>query len=137
MPRYFLTREGIDADRFFGRLGYAQHHDATLARVASGEADAGMVNSAIALRALGSGGQYERALRVLWASPSFVNYVWAVRRDLPAEFRQRLAEAFFNMNIERPEHVVALRAQTATGFLPALPEDYEATPAAMRAAGLR
>ena len=136
MARHFLALEGITPETFFARVEHADHHDQTLARVASGGADAGVVNSAIALRALGSGGAYEGALRVLWESPSYVDYVWSARRDLPQSVRRRLTEGFLDMNLHRADHASALQAQGANGFLPALAEEYEAVPKAMRAAGV-
>ena len=136
MARYFLTLEGIEPESFFSRVEHTEHHDQTLARVASGQSDAGAVNSAIALRALGVGGMYEGTLRVLWESPSYVDYVWSVRPDLPQDVRQRLADGFLDMNIQRADHAAALQAHGANGFLPALAQEYEAVPAAMRAAGV-
>ena len=136
MARYFLALEGIKPENYFARVEHTDNHDETLARVASGHAEAGVVNSVIALRALGPGGRHERELRVLWESPGYVDYVWSVRRDLPDALRQRLSDAFLDMNPEREEHASALRAQQANGFLPALAREYEAVPAAMRAAGV-
>ena len=47
MPRYFLLKEGIDPDKDFSRIAFSGAHDATVAFVASGRADAGVLNASV------------------------------------------------------------------------------------------
>ena len=136
MPRHFLAREAIDAETFFSRVEYAENHDAALAMVATGKADAGVANSAIALRALAAGGRYHGILRAVWESPSYADYVWAVRPHIARDVRQRLLNAFLDMNVQIPQHADALRAEGARGFLPAVEREYDAIARAMRTAGV-
>ena len=93
--------------------------------MADGRADAGVVNSSIALRALGRGSRYERRLRIVWLSPTYVDYVWAVRPGLPSSFRAALVDAFLDLDRESPEQAPALRAEGAGGFLPEGKGDYD------------
>src|SRR5689334_1465233 len=72
MARYYLTRQAVNPETFFRSVDYSGNHDATLSGVASGVADAGVVNSAIALRALSVDGRYANTLRVLWESPAYI-----------------------------------------------------------------
>lgn len=137
MARHFLAREGIQPEVFFARIDYAENHDRTLDAVASGKADAGVTNSAIAMRALARGGQYNGVLRVVWESPTYLDYVWAARPGIPSQTRERLIDAFLDVNVELPRHAAALRAHGAGGFLPAQEQEYRAVAAAMQAAGIR
>jgi phosphonate transport system substrate-binding protein len=132
MARYFLVRQGIQPESFFSRVGYAAQHEATLAAVAGGLADAGVVNSAIAAEALGRGGRYERRLRVVWESPTFVDYVWATRPGIPPAFRAALTDAFLDLDRESPEQGPALKAAGAGGFLPDGKGDYDQVGEALR-----
>ena len=125
MVRHFLRREGIEPERFFSRVGYADQHEATLAAVAAGQADAGVVNSALAQRALARGGRYEGQLRIVWESPAYVDYMWAVRPGLPRPLRDAITEAFLDLDRESPQHEAALRAEGAGGFVPANNADYD------------
>jgi len=47
MPRYFLLKEGINPEKDFSRVAYSGAHDATVAFVASGRADAGVLNASV------------------------------------------------------------------------------------------
>jgi phosphonate transport system substrate-binding protein len=132
MARYFLTSEGVQPEHYFSRVDYTHNHGETLERVASGQVDAGVVNSSIALHNLGPGSQYEGRLRVIWESPAYVDYVWCVRQEIPAALRTRLTEAFLDINVERPQDAAALRAEGAHGFLPANQEDYDLVAAVIR-----
>jgi len=125
MARHFLVGEGIQPELFFSKVDYSDQHDATLAAVAGGLADAGVVNSSIAHQALGRGGRYERRLRIVWQSPTYVDYVWAVRPGLPRDFQAALADAFLDLDRESPEQAPALKAEGAGGFLPDGKGDYD------------
>ena len=125
MARHFLVREGIQPELFFSKVDYSGQHDATLAAVADGLADAGVVNSSIAHQALGRGGRYERRLRIVWLSPTYVDYVWAVRPGLPRSFQAALVDAFLDLDRESAEQAPALLAEGAGGFLPDGTGDYD------------
>ncbi len=45
MPRYFMQQDGIVPEQFFSRVAYSGAHDATVAWVAAGKADAGVLNA--------------------------------------------------------------------------------------------
>src|SRR5213592_3298775 len=47
MPRFFLMRAGIDPDKDFKAVAFSGAHDATVAFVASGRAEAGVLNASV------------------------------------------------------------------------------------------
>src|SRR5690606_24469186 len=55
MPRYFLLQAGINPDRDFKAVAYSGAHDATVAFVASGRAEGGVLNASVMDKLLESG----------------------------------------------------------------------------------
>ena len=49
MPRFFLLQAGINPDKDFTRIAFSGAHDATVAFVASGRADGGVLNTSFNL----------------------------------------------------------------------------------------
>src|SRR5262249_3869977 len=47
MPRYFLMKEGINPDTDFKSVAFSGAHDATVAFVAAGRAEAGVLNASV------------------------------------------------------------------------------------------
>ena len=47
MPRYFLLQAGIDPERDFKSVAFSGAHDVTVAFVASGRAEAGVLNASV------------------------------------------------------------------------------------------
>ena len=47
MPRYFLQQAGIDPERDFKSVAFSGAHDATVAFVAAGRAEAGVLNASV------------------------------------------------------------------------------------------
>jgi phosphonate transport system substrate-binding protein len=141
MPRYFLMQNGIDPDRdFAGPPSYSGAHDATITWVASGRADAGALNIAVWERKVREGAVDPRQVVVFWTTPEYVDYTWAVRGDLDADFgagfTERLRQAFLDLDPANPAHKEILDLQSAGRFIPAKPEDFRGVEEAARAAGL-
>jgi phosphonate transport system substrate-binding protein len=135
MARHFLDAEGINPEKFFSRVAFSGAHDKTLAAVAAGEADAGVVSAPIGYEALASDGPYQGRLRMLWESPVYTDYVWTARRELPAELRQRLIDAFLDLDNATVGSRVALARAGAGGFLPAYAGDFRLVTGVLERAG--
>jgi phosphonate transport system substrate-binding protein len=132
MARTMLSRNGLDPERDFGSVTYADIHDETMRRVSAGEVDAGAVNTSIFYQRLVEGDPVARSLRILWQSPPYNDYVWAGRRDLPIALRERLTDAFLGLDAAVPEHARALAHEGAKGFVPAFAADFEDVRAVVR-----
>jgi phosphonate transport system substrate-binding protein len=135
MARHFLTAQGIDPEKFFSSVGYSGGHDKILQAVAAGEVDAGCLNASIAYESLASGGPYAGRLRMLWESPVYPNYVWTARRGLPVELRQRLIDAFLDLDNSTAGSRLALASESARGFLPAFAGDFKLVAGVLERAG--
>lgn len=135
MGRHLLRKNGIEAERDFASVVFSGSHDDTLRLVATGEVDAGVANASVFFRRLVDGEQNARRLRVVWQSPSYVDYVWAARPQLPNALRQRLVDAFLDLDRVVPAHAEALTREGAAGYVPAYAADFDEVRSVVRAQG--
>jgi phosphonate transport system substrate-binding protein len=124
MPRNFLIKRGIKAEEFFGDVCYSGAHDRTANKVRDGHADLGVANAQVILSMFAEGRLSPKDLRVLWQTPPYPNYVWAVRADLAPETRQRIRDAFLDLSPGDDDGARLLTRLRAGAFLPASPADY-------------
>jgi phosphonate transport system substrate-binding protein len=138
MPRHFLTSvHGIDPDAdFAGHPLYTGAHDATAKTVASGKVDAGALNKLVWERLVAKGQIDTSAVKVVWETPPYVDYVWAARRGVPEIRRLQFARAFLSLDASRERDRAVLALQDAERFVPATPGDFDAIEAVGLATGL-
>ena len=137
-PRHFLeTTWRIDPDKdFAGAPVYSGAHDATVKMVESGKVQAGAVNIEVWKR-MESKQQFDPAkVRAIWTTPAFVDYVWAARKDLPAETVKKFADAFLTLDMNDPAEKAVLELQGAKKFVPAKAEDFAIIEQVGRSTGL-
>ena len=99
MLRQRLADERLVPERDFASVRYSADHDAAMRALADGEVDAAGVNAIVFYRRMAAGDPAASALRVLWQTPPFTDYVWAARAALSAPLRQRLVDAFLDLDI--------------------------------------
>lgn len=136
MPRSFLLAAGVDPDKAMKRVAYSGAHDATLAAVASGKVDAGVLNISVWEKLLADKKVDTGKVRVFYTTPTYYDYNWSVHADMPAATREKLVRAFTELNAATPEGKEILELQRATRFLPTKPENYKGIEGAARNAGL-
>ena len=137
-PRYFLkTTFNIDADHdFAGAPIYSGAHDATVKMVESGKVQAGALNIEVWHRLLDNNKVDLAKVKPIWTTPPFVDYVWAVRKDLPAETVKKFADAFLTLDVNNPAQRAVLDLQGAKKFVPAKEEDFLTIEQVGRSTGL-
>jgi phosphonate transport system substrate-binding protein len=128
MPRHFLESvHGIDPDTDFdGRPIYTGAHDATAKAVESGRVDAGALNILVWRRMLDEGKLDPTAIRVIWLTPPYVDYVWAARPGVPERRQRRFAKAFLSLDASKVSDGEVLALQDAEGFVLAREDDFDA-----------
>ncbi|HEX2544754.1 MAG TPA: putative selenate ABC transporter substrate-binding protein [Ramlibacter sp.] len=136
MPRHFLLAAGVDPDKAFKRVAYSGAHDATVAAVASGKVDAGVLNISVWDKLVADKKVDATKVRVFHTTPTYYDYNWSVHADMPAARRDALVRAFTELNAATPEGKEILDLQRATRFLPTRPDNYKGIEAAARNAGL-
>lgn len=124
MPRYFLLTRGIQPEGFFGEVRYSGAHDRTAFEVRDGLTDLGAANAHI-VRSMFADGRLKRDdVRVLWDTPPYPNYVWAIRRDIHPALRRRILDAFLELSTIDANHARILERMNASAFLPAHTDDF-------------
>ena len=136
MPRFFLKRDGIDADKDFKAVAYSGAHDATVAFVAAGRADAGVLNASVWDKLVEANNPNVAKVRVLATTPPYYDYNWTVRPGLDAALTKKLQDAFLKLDPANPEHKEIMALQRATKFLPTKTSNYDGIESAAKSGGL-
>lgn len=136
MPRFFLLKAGINPDKDFTRLAFSGAHDATVAFVASGRAEAGALNASVYDKLIEKGDANAKAVRILQTTPPYYDYNWTVRGSLDPALVSKLTAAFLNLDPRNAAHKEILDLQRATRFVATKPENYKGIEEAARSAGL-
>ncbi|HEY4664388.1 MAG TPA: putative selenate ABC transporter substrate-binding protein [Comamonas sp.] len=136
MPRYFIQKAGINPEKDFKNVAYSGAHDATVAFVAAGKADAGVLNASVWDKLVETKKVDPAKVRVFATTPEYFDYNWTVRGDLDPALTQKLTDAFLKLDPANPEHKAIMDLQRASKFIPSKPENYQGIEDAAKAAGL-
>lgn len=136
MPRHFLNEAGIQPEKDFKTVAYSGAHDATVAFVASGRAEAGVLNASVMDKLVEANNPNAAKVRVLTTTPPYFDYNWTVRPGLDAALTKRLTDAFLKLDPAKPEHKEIMDLQRASRFIPTQPSNYDGIEAAARGADL-
>lgn len=124
MPRYFMVESGIDPEGHFGEIVYSGSHDATAMLVRDGEADLGAANGEIIERMFSENRLNRNEIRILWKTPPYPDYVWAIRKEIDGSVRRNIQDAFIALSPGIADHSKVLLVLGAQGFLPASVNDF-------------
>ncbi len=136
MPRFFLLQDGINPESDFKAVAFSGAHDATVAFVAAGRADAGVLNASVWTKLVDAGNPNAAKVRVLATTPPYYDYNWTVRPGLDAALVKKLTDAFLKLDPANPAHQEILALQRATKFIPTQASNYDGIESAGKAAGL-
>lgn len=136
MPRFFLQQQGIVPERDFKTVAFSGAHDATVAFVASGRAEAGVLNASVMDKLVEAKNPNAEKVRVLATTPPFYDYNWTVRPGLDPALAKKLADAFLALDPAKPADKEILDLQRASKFIPTRASNYDGIEAAGKSAGL-
>ncbi len=138
MPRYFMLKQlHIDPEKdLSGEPVYSGAHDATVKLVESGKIQCGVLNSEVWQRMLSENKFDKTKVKVTWTTPQYVDYVWTVRKGVPADIVSKFREAFLLLNPSNPEDKIILDLQGGHKFVTASPADFDALETIGRSTGL-
>jgi len=125
MPRYFMTEEGLDPEKFFGPVRYSPGHDQTAYWVSDGTVVLGVGNCVIVRSLLESGELGSDDIRIVETTPPYPDYVWATHTSMRESTRQALLDALLGLDPTIAGHREILRSQGANAYLPAGLSDFE------------
>lgn len=136
MPRHFLLQAGIDPDKDFKTVAYSGAHDATVAFVAAGRAEAGALNASVWDKLVESRNPNAAKVRVLATTAPYYDYNWTVRPGLDPAVQKKIKDAFLQLDPSNPAHKEILALQRASKFIPTQSSNYDGIESAARSAGL-
>ena len=136
MPRSFLLAANINPDKDLKRISFSGAHDATIAAVASGKVDAGALNISVWNKFVEDKKVDPAMVKVIYTTPPYFDYNWTVHADMPADLRNRIAQAFLDLNASTPQGAEILKLQRAARFVPTKVENYSGIRSAAENAGL-
>ncbi|HEV8313991.1 MAG TPA: putative selenate ABC transporter substrate-binding protein [Burkholderiaceae bacterium] len=136
MPRFYLLRAGIDPDKNFKAVAFSGAHDATVAFVASGRAEGGVLNASVWDKLVDGANPNAAKVRVLSTTPPYYDYNWTVRPGLDPVLTKKLTDAFLELDPGNPEHKELMALQRASKFIPTKASNYDGIEAAAKSAGL-
>ncbi len=136
MPRYYLLQAGIDPERDFKSVAFSGAHDATVAFVAAGRAEAGVLNASVLDKLIENKNPNAAKVRVLSVTPPYFDYNWTVRPGMDAALTKKLTDAFLKLDPANPEMKAILDLQRASRFIPTQSSNYDSIEAAAKSAGL-
>ena len=136
MPRFFLQQDGLNPEKDFKTVAYSGAHDATVAFVAAGKADAGVLNASVWDKLVESKKVDTSKVRVFATTPTYFDYNWTVRGDLDPAIIKKLKDAFLALDPSKPEHKAIMDLQRASKFVATESKNYDGIEAAGKSAGL-
>ena len=136
MPRYFLQQAGINPEKDFKNIAFSGAHDATVAFVAGGKAEAGVLNASVWDKLLETKNPNALKVKVLATTPPYYDYNWTVRGDLDPVLIKKLTAAFLNLDAANPAHKAIMDLQRASKFIATKSSNYDGIEAAAKSAGL-
>ncbi|BBK40326.1 putative selenate ABC transporter substrate-binding protein [Allostella vacuolata] len=96
-PKAGLIREGIDPDKFFGRVLFTGSHDANALAVANKRVDAATIADRIYDAAVAKKLIDPEKVQVVWRSGPIPESPTVWRRNLPDDLKQRIRKAFLDI----------------------------------------
>jgi len=108
MPRYYFAKQNIIPEDFFSSIEYSGAHDKTAYLVRDKKVSGGVANSGIVDEMYRDGRINESDVRLLWESPTYADYVWAIQPNISTKIKTRFESAFLNLQASIPAHKMLL-----------------------------
>lgn len=129
VPLYYLRRQGIVPEQFFGRVGFTGSHEQGVIAVLNGTFDAATtfwsserVGNVQRMQAKGM--IPANVTRIVWTSPQIPNSPVVLRTDLPPALRADFLRVLFAMQEADKEAFAAFTSNQGSALAPAKHEDY-------------
>ena len=136
MPRHFLTKAGINVEKDFKTVAFSGAHDATVAFVASGKAEAGVLNASVLDKLIETKNPNAAKVKVIDSTPPYYDYNWTVRPGLDAAVAKKIVDAFIALDPKNPVHKEIMDLQRASKFIATKTSNYDGIESAAQSAGL-
>jgi len=124
MPRYFFSKLNIVPEEFFSHIEFSGAHDKTAYMVRDKKVSGGVSNAGIVAEMYRDGRLKKSEVRVLWESPTYADYVWAIQPTISDDVKRSIESAFLNLQPSNPEHNILLGKLGAAYYVTANDSDF-------------
>lgn len=128
MPQHFLQQAGVGLGDFTGEAGFSGSHDKTIALVAAGTYEAGVLNEQVWKTRTAAGEVDLTKVQLIWTTPAYFDYHWIVGPSVEAErgpeFVGKIEAAFLALDASDPAHKAILDLFGAQKFIPTEDANY-------------
>lgn len=124
MPRFYMSEKSIIPENYFSAVTFSGAHDKTAELVRDEQVDIGVLNSVIFNKMSVQGRLKQDQVRILWETPPYPDYVWAVQHNVPEDQKERIRWAFLDLRKSDASQKEVLEALGSEGFLPADMSDF-------------
>jgi phosphonate transport system substrate-binding protein len=136
MPEYFMREAKVNPTKVIETALYTGGHDATALAVANKKVDGGAMDENVFQTMMKTGKITDKQVKVFWTTPPFLDYVWAARKGLDPKIAESFANAFLELDAQKPEHKAILDFLSASKYVRAKDSDYTKLRQAAKDAGL-
>lgn len=114
VQRQYLDSIGIVPEKDFKQTAFSNNHIVSGMTLLAGKVDIAAISEST-LNTLFYRGKIKRSdIRVIWTSPNIPNSPLAVRKDLPADLKKKVQDAFVAMVTDAPEVFNAMQTNQTT-----------------------
>jgi phosphonate transport system substrate-binding protein len=107
IPRAFYKQNNIDPDKDFKSLVYAGGHDSVGLSIKNRKVDAGSMDDVTFNNMKEKGLLTDKDIKIVFKSEPIPGSPWAWRKDLPANLKEIIKQAYMNMAKEDPNALSA------------------------------
>jgi len=131
VPSYYLRKQGLPPDTFFGKTGFSGSHENGILAVLNGTYDAAATwwndDSYSNISRMEEKGMIPKgSIRIIWKSPRLPgDPVWVVHKDLPPQMKADIKAALLAMPTASPEAWKDLVGDTSSALKEVSQRDYE------------
>jgi phosphonate transport system substrate-binding protein len=112
VERAYLDSLGLDPEHDFKKVVFSNNHIFSAMTLVAGKADIAAISENTLATLKRTGRVKDGAIRTLWTSPRIPNSPIAVRKELPADLKKMLQDAFIEMPATAPEAYAAMFSAT-------------------------
>ena len=128
-PRYFMSKQGIDPEKFFTHVAFTGSHENAVIAVSNGTVEVGMnwwntENDSNLTRMINKGMVKKDDFRIVWKSELLPGSPYAYLNSLPADLRKKIADAFLNMHVDAKPTMDKMEDGKTARFVAVSHKDY-------------
>ncbi|MCC7276195.1 MAG: phosphonate ABC transporter substrate-binding protein [Alphaproteobacteria bacterium] len=136
-PRYFMSKEGVDPEKYFSVVAFTGSHENAVIAVSNGTVDAGMnwwnsEDDSNLSRMAVKGMAKKEDFRIVWKSDLLPGSPYAYLSNMPADLKAKIERAFLEMHAEAKPLLDKMEDGKTRRFVAVSHKDYVDTEAMLK-----